>query len=57
MRRRRNERVWALVAVLLGVVILGEAFPPRALLAMVVIVGGVALVSLAPHLRKRFAAT
>ncbi len=43
------------VAVLLGVVILGEAFPPRAFLAMIVIVGGVALVSLAPHLRKRLA--
>lgn len=41
------------VAVLLGVVILGETLPPRAVLAMFVIVGGVALVSLAPKLRQR----
>ncbi len=37
------------VAVLLGVVILGEAFPPRALLATLVILGGVVLVTVAPH--------
>ena len=41
------------VAVLLGVLILGETLPPRAVLAMFVIVGSVALVSLAPKLRKR----
>ena len=41
------------VAVLLGVFILGETLPPRAILAMFVIVGSVALVSLAPKLRRR----
>ncbi len=41
------------VAVLLGVSILGEQLPTRAVLAMLVIVGGVAMVSLAPHLRPR----
>lgn len=39
------------VAVLLGVLLLGEALPPRAIAAMVVIVGGVAMVSLGPQLR------
>jgi len=39
------------VAVLLGVLFLHEALPARAVLAMLVIVGGVALVSLAPQLR------
>jgi drug/metabolite transporter (DMT)-like permease len=42
-----------LVAVLLGVLFLGETLPPRAVLAMVVIIGSVALVSLAGQLRKR----
>ena len=42
-----------IVAVLLGVLILGETLPPRAILAMFVIVGSVALVSLAPKLRRR----
>lgn len=42
-----------LVAVLLGVVLGGETMPPRAFLAMFVIVGSVALVSLAPYLRRR----
>jgi drug/metabolite transporter (DMT)-like permease len=41
------------VAVLLGVVLAGETLPPRAMLATLVIVGGVALVSLAGQLRKR----
>ena len=41
------------VAVLLGVVLLGETLPPRAVLAMVVIVGSVAMVSLAGQLRRR----
>ena len=41
------------VAVLLGVFVLGETLPPRAIVAMFVIVGSVALVSLAPRLRKR----
>lgn len=41
------------VAVLLGVWLGGEALPPRAALATVVIVGGVALVSLAPWLAER----
>jgi len=41
------------VAVLLGVVLLGETLPSRAMLAMFVIVGGVALVSLAPQFKRR----
>lgn len=39
------------VAVLLGVALAGERLPPQAFVAMVVIVGGVALVSLAPRRR------
>lgn len=39
------------VAVLLGVLLGGEAFPPQAMLAMVIIVGSVAMVSLAPRFR------
>ncbi len=41
------------VAVLLGVLFAGERLPPRGALAMAVIVGGVALVSLAPKLGRR----
>jgi drug/metabolite transporter (DMT)-like permease len=41
------------VAVLLGVVVGGELLPPMAVVAMLVIVGSVALVSLAPYLRRR----
>ena len=41
------------VAVLLGVVVGGEMLPPSAGLAMLVIIGSVALVSLAPYLRRR----
>jgi drug/metabolite transporter (DMT)-like permease len=41
------------VAVLLGVGLLGETLPPRGLLAMIVIVGSVAMVSLAGQLRRR----
>ncbi len=41
------------VAVLLGVSILGEQLPARAVLAMFVIVGSVAMVSLAPYLHTR----
>ncbi|MCU0647347.1 MAG: EamA family transporter [Gemmatimonadaceae bacterium] len=41
------------VAVLLGVLLGGEALPPRAVLATVVIVSGVALVSMAPWLAAR----
>lgn len=37
------------VAVLLGVVFAGEHLPPQAMVAMLVIVGGVAMVSLAPR--------
>jgi drug/metabolite transporter (DMT)-like permease len=40
-----------LVAVLLGVLLGGERLPAQAFLAMVVIIGGVAMVSLAPQLR------
>lgn len=40
-----------LVAVLLGVLLGGERLPAQAFLAMVVIIGGVALVSLAPQIR------
>lgn len=40
------------VAVLLGVLLIGERLPSQAILAMVVIVGGVALVSLAPQLGR-----
>lgn len=40
-----------LVAVLLGVVLGGERLPPQAFVAMIVIIGGVAMVSLAPQLR------
>ncbi len=36
------------VAVMLGVLLAGETVPPRAVLAMTIILGGVALVSLAP---------
>lgn len=39
------------VAVLLGVVLGGERLPPQAFLAMTIIVGGVALVSIGPQLR------
>lgn len=42
-----------LVAVFLGVVIAGEKLPASATLAMIVIVTSVALVSLAPYLKKR----
>lgn len=42
------------VAVLLGVLLAGETLPPQAILAMFVIVGGVALVSLAPQLGRSF---
>lgn len=42
------------VAVLLGVLLAGEVVPARGLLAMSVIVGGVALVSLAPKPGRRF---
>ncbi len=41
------------VAVILGVLLLGETLPPRGVLAMFIIVGSVALVSLAGQLRKR----
>jgi drug/metabolite transporter (DMT)-like permease len=41
------------VAVLLGALFAGERLPPRGALAMTVIVGGVALVSLAPKLGRR----
>ena len=41
------------VAVLLGVVIGGETLPASAGLAMLIIVGSVALVSLTPYLRRR----
>ena len=41
------------VAVLLGVIIGGERLPASAGLAMLVIVGSVALVSLAPYLRRK----
>ncbi len=44
------------VAVLLGVLLVGERLPPSAVLAMFVIVGGVALVSLAPQLGRGFRA-
>lgn len=44
-----------LVAVLLGVVLAGERLPPQAVVAMLVIVGGVAMVSLGERLRHRFA--
>jgi drug/metabolite transporter (DMT)-like permease len=40
------------VAVLLGVLLGGEALPPRAVLATTIIVGGVALVSLAPRIGR-----
>jgi drug/metabolite transporter (DMT)-like permease len=40
------------VAVMLGVFVGGETLPPLAVVAMVVIVGSVALVSLAPYLRR-----
>jgi drug/metabolite transporter (DMT)-like permease len=40
-----------LVAVLLGVVLGGERLPAQAILAMLVIIGGVAMVSVAPQLR------
>ena len=40
------------VAVLLGVMLGGEELPPQAILAMIVIVGGVAMVSLAPRFRS-----
>ncbi|HYW32030.1 MAG TPA: EamA family transporter [Gemmatimonas sp.] len=42
------------VAVLLGVLVLGERLPAQALLAMLVIVAGVAMVSLAPQLVRGF---
>ena len=42
-----------LVAVFLGVVVAGEHLPASATLAMIVIVASVALVSLAPYLKKR----
>jgi len=42
-----------IVAVVLGVMVAGETLPPSATLAMVVITGSVALVSLAPYLRRR----
>lgn len=41
------------VAVLLGVLLAGEVVPPRGVLAMSVIVGGVAMVSLAPKPGRR----
>lgn len=41
-----------LVAVLLGVTLAGERFPPQALLAMLVIVSGVAMVSLGGQLTR-----
>ena len=44
------------VAVLLGVLLAGERMPPQALAAMLVIVGGVAMVSLAPQLSRTLAA-
>lgn len=44
------------VAVLLGVLLAGESLPAQAILAMFVIVGGVALVSLAPQLGRTFRA-
>jgi drug/metabolite transporter (DMT)-like permease len=40
------------VAVLLGVLLAGERLPSQALLATLVIVGGVAMVSLAPHFAR-----
>jgi len=42
-----------IVAVVLGVMVAGETLPPSATLAMVVITGSVALVSLAPYLGRR----
>lgn len=42
-----------IVAVMLGVLVAGETLPPSATLAMVVITGSVALVSLAPYLKRR----
>ena len=42
------------VAVLLGVLVAGERLPPQAVLAMVVIVGGVVMVSLTPQLARTF---
>ena len=42
------------VAVLLGVLVAGERLPPQAVLAMVVIVGGVVMVSLTPQLTRTF---
>jgi len=42
------------VAVLLGVLLAGEHMPSQALLASLVIVGGVAMVSLAPHVSRGF---
>ena len=50
-RRRWTRR--ALVAVLLGVALGGERLPATAYLAMGVIVGGVALVSVVDARRKR----
>jgi drug/metabolite transporter (DMT)-like permease len=41
-----------LVAVLLGVLVGGERLPPQAFLAMFVIIGGVAMVSVAPQLQS-----
>lgn len=41
------------VAVLLGVLVAGETLPASATLAMVIITGSVALVSLAPYLKRR----
>ena len=43
-----------IVAVLLGVLLAGEHLPSQALLATLVIVGGVAMVSLAPHFARTF---
>ncbi|MBC8087062.1 MAG: drug/metabolite exporter YedA [Phycisphaerae bacterium] len=40
------------VAVLLGVMVAGETLPPLATIAMVIITGSVALVSLAPYLKR-----
>jgi drug/metabolite transporter (DMT)-like permease len=40
------------VAVLLGVLLAGERLPPQALLATLVIVGGVVLASLGPGLMR-----
>jgi drug/metabolite transporter (DMT)-like permease len=41
------------VAVLLGVLFAGETMPPQAVVATLVIVGGVAMVSLGGQFRRR----